>query len=45
MNLPGPGELIAQIADARARTLSLVDGLDAAQLMGPKLAIVNPLRW
>jgi iron(II)-dependent oxidoreductase len=45
VDLPTPTELIAQIADARARTLSLVDGLDAAQLMGPKLAIVNPLRW
>jgi iron(II)-dependent oxidoreductase len=40
-----PAELIAQMADARARTLTLVEGLDAAQLMGPQLAIVNPLRW
>ena len=45
MRLPTPTELIAQMADARARTLALVDGLDAAQLMGPRLAIVNPLRW
>ncbi len=37
--------LVAQIEDARARTLALIDGLDAAQLMGPRLAIVNPLRW
>ncbi len=37
--------LIAQINDARARTLALIDGLNAEQLMGPKLAIVNPLRW
>ncbi len=45
MPLPKPAELIAQMADARARTLALVEGLDAGQLMGPKLAIVNPLRW
>jgi iron(II)-dependent oxidoreductase len=45
MRLPTPTELVAQIADARARTLTLVAELDAAQLMGPKLAIVNPLRW
>ena len=31
--------------DARARTLELVAGLDDDQVMGPKLAIVNPLRW
>ena len=37
--------LIAQIDDARARTLALIDGLDGEQLMGPKLATVNPLRW
>ena len=33
------------LADARARTLELVRGLDAAQLMGPRLDIVNPLLW
>jgi iron(II)-dependent oxidoreductase len=31
--------------DARRRTLTLIDGLDAAQLMGPRLPIVNPLLW
>jgi len=31
--------------DARARTLELVDGLSADQLMGPKIRTVNPLRW
>ena len=31
--------------DARARTLELVAGLDDDQVMGPKLKIVNPLRW
>jgi iron(II)-dependent oxidoreductase len=33
------------LADARLRTLELVHGLDAAQLMGPRLDIVNPLLW
>ena len=40
-----PGELIAQLEDARARTLALVDDLTPEQLMGPRLATVNPLRW
>jgi iron(II)-dependent oxidoreductase len=31
--------------DARQRTLELVDGLDDDQLIGPKLAIVNPMLW
>ncbi len=31
--------------DAHQRTLELIAGLDDAQLMGPKLPIVNPLRW
>ncbi|MDH3637395.1 MAG: SUMF1/EgtB/PvdO family nonheme iron enzyme [Gammaproteobacteria bacterium] len=37
--------LIADLLDARARTLELVSGLSAEQLMGPHLEIVNPLRW
>jgi iron(II)-dependent oxidoreductase len=37
--------LIDSMEDARARTLTLINGLDPAQLMGPKLPIVNPLRW
>lgn len=45
MHLPGPRELIAQMEDARARTLALIEGLDAEQLMGPRLPTVNPLRW
>ena len=45
MHLPGPRELIAQMEDARARTLTLIQGLDAGQLMGPRLPTVNPLRW
>src|SRR5437870_98896 len=37
--------LIAWHRDARARTLALVAGLSDAQRMGPRLPIVNPLRW
>ena len=37
--------LIDSMEDARQRTLALIDGLDADQLMGPKLSIINPLRW
>jgi iron(II)-dependent oxidoreductase len=37
--------LVANLSDARARTLELLDGLDDAQLMGPRLPIVNPMRW
>jgi iron(II)-dependent oxidoreductase len=33
------------VRDARATTLALVRDLDADQLMGPKLDIVNPLLW
>ncbi len=33
------------MADARQRTLTLIDGLDRDQLMGPMLPIVNPLLW
>jgi len=40
-----PKTLIAQMESARRRTLKLIAGLDADQLMGPRLAIVNPLRW
>ena len=45
MTDPIPAALIAQVEDARARTRTLIQGLDQAQLMGPRLAIVNPLRW
>ncbi|AHE97795.1 selenoneine synthase SenA [Thioalkalivibrio paradoxus] len=45
MDLPDPQQLIAQIKDARARTLTLIRGLDDRQLMGPRLPVVNPLRW
>jgi len=33
------------LRDAHARTMELVTGLDDEQVMGPRLPIVNPLRW
>ena len=38
-------ELSRMMQDARQRTLELIDGLNADQLMGPKIDTVNPLRW
>jgi len=38
-------KLIGMLQDARQRTYELVAGLDAEQLMGPKMGTVNPLRW
>ncbi len=38
-------DLTAALRDARRRTLALVEDLDDEQLMGPRLAIVNPLLW
>src|SRR5258708_1564330 len=41
-----PAAWLADIVrDARATTLAFVRDLDAGQLMGPKLDIVNPLLW
>ena len=37
--------LIEILQDARSRTLELLEGLSSSQMMGPKLAIVNPLVW
>src|SRR5262245_16435356 len=47
MNAPVPTdqELAAWVRDARARTLALVADLSDEQLLGPRLAIVNPLLW
>jgi iron(II)-dependent oxidoreductase len=42
---PTPQELAIHIDDARARTLALIGGLDEGQLLGPRLPVVNPLRW
>ena len=41
----GPRELAACLRDARARSLLLIEDLDDAQWLGPKLPIVNPPRW
>ena len=38
-------ELIGALHEARERTLEIVADLDDEQLMGPRSAIVNPLRW
>ena len=37
--------LVADLKDARQRTLELVDGLDQQQIIGPQLDTVNPLLW
>src|SRR5687767_10853265 len=33
------------LRDARARSLALIEDLTDAELLGPRLAIVNPMRW
>ena len=38
-------ELAAQLREARARLLAVTEDLSSDQLMGPKLAIVNPVLW
>jgi len=38
-------QLIEALREVRARTLELVDDLSDEQLVGPRLQIVNPLRW
>ncbi|MGD2084311.1 MAG: SUMF1/EgtB/PvdO family nonheme iron enzyme, partial [Chromatiales bacterium] len=42
---PTTEELVDDLRDARRRTLALVGDLSDEQLMGPRLPIVNPLRW
>jgi iron(II)-dependent oxidoreductase len=37
--------MIEGLNETRARTLELVDDLNETQLIGPRLQIVNPLRW
>src|SRR6185295_13355513 len=37
--------LSAQVSDARSRTLELMADLTDAQLLGPRLKIVNPMLW
>jgi iron(II)-dependent oxidoreductase len=38
-------QVIEALKEVRARTLELADDLNDEQLMGPRLKIVNPLRW
>ena len=38
-------ELIANLVDARARTLELLGDLEGEQLFGPRLATINPPLW
>ncbi len=38
-------DLVQMLRDSRRRTLALVAGLTAEQLIGPQLDIVNPLIW
>jgi len=42
---PSIGRLVEALKDTRARTLELVGDLNDEQLLGPRLQIVNPLRW
>ncbi len=41
----GAAEIIDSLVEARTRTLALVEDLDEARLMGPRLRIINPLLW
>src|SRR5713226_8483518 len=38
-------ECIRGLRDARRRTMELVTDLGDEEMIGPRLAIVNPLRW
>ncbi|MGH7772022.1 MAG: selenoneine synthase SenA [Candidatus Binatia bacterium] len=40
-----PGEIIALLKEARARTMDLVADLTDEQMIGPRLTIVNPPLW
>jgi iron(II)-dependent oxidoreductase len=42
---PSTANLHAQLSEARARTLELIADLSDEQMIGPRLEIVNPLRW
>ncbi len=45
ISVPSTQQLIANLQDARARTLELLKGLSDEQLVGPKLETVNPMIW
>lgn len=38
-------QFVLALQEARARTLELIADLNDEQMIGPRLAIVNPLRW
>lgn len=42
---PSTTDLIAALQEARERTIELIEDLSDERLMGPRLRIVNPLRW
>ena len=42
---PSVIELHAQLGEARQRTLELISDLSDEQMIGPRVDIVNPLRW
>src|SRR5262245_25345706 len=45
MSSPHITQILSELAEARRRLLDLVEDLDDEQMMGPRLLIVNPLRW
>jgi len=45
MQTLNPEKITQQMQDAHQRTLALIEGLNAEQMMGPLLSTVNPLRW
>lgn len=45
MTTTEPVESIDQMRDAQRRTRLLIEGLTTDQMMGPRLATVNPLLW
>jgi iron(II)-dependent oxidoreductase len=45
MNVERNDEVSRHLQDARRRTRALTRDLDGTQLLGPKLAIVNPVLW
>jgi len=42
---PEPETLIEQMDDAHRRTMALIETLSPGEMIGPKLATVNPLLW
>ncbi len=43
--ISGCNDLVNALCEARQRTMGLVADLDDEQMIGPHLAIINPLRW